>query len=264
MRAPIQLKAILMGAGILALAVGVIVVAFAGIEVFSHQAAVRSGRLAAATAGPTPTPLRRDVSRPTCGVSGKPDCPTPDPGWITFTSTSPGAVLAAMKQTWIFQIDLNDGGDHIDDLSHLGTPFLVRGLAPQGATIADYYVLPIMDAHGVITDIGEFELNVTHTALRFAATTSFDGRFRIVRQTASAAITAVKVQRHVSMRAGTQPYLAFFPIDAYDLETGKVVWKAGGLWPGEPLWLVPGSDGQNYLFGNDDKVYAQREIPMSA
>jgi hypothetical protein len=27
---------------------------------------------------------------------------------------------------------------------------------------------------------------------------------------------------------------------------------------------VPGSDGQNYLFGNDGKVYAEREIPMSA
>ncbi|HKT37585.1 MAG TPA: hypothetical protein VJR48_04390, partial [Ktedonobacterales bacterium] len=169
-----------------------------------------------------------------------------------------------MKQTWIFNIDLSDGGDHIHDLSHLGTPLLVRGLAPQGIAIADYYVLPIMDAHGVITDIGEFELNVTHTALRFAATTSFDGRYPIVRQSPGAAITAVRVQRHVAMKPGTQPYLVFFPIDAYDLETGKVVWKAGGLWPGEPLWLVPGSDGQNYLYGNDGKVYAQREIPMSA
>ena len=36
-----------------------------------------------------------------------------------------------MKQTWIFNIDLSDGGDHINDLSHLGTPLLVRGLAPR-------------------------------------------------------------------------------------------------------------------------------------
>ena len=168
-----------------------------------------------------------------------------------------------MKQTWIFNIDLSDGGDHIHDLSHLGTPLLVRGLAPEGMTISDYYVLPIIDAHGAITDIGQFELNVAHTALRFAAITSLDGRYPIVRQTASAAIAAVRVQRRVTIRAGVQPYLVFFPIDAYDLETGKVVWKAGGLWPGEPLWLVPGSDGQNHLYGNDGKVYAEREIPMS-
>lgn len=262
MRAPIRLKAILTGAGILALAVGVVVVAFAGVEVFGHQAAVRSLRLA--TPGPTPTPSGRGVIQPTCGVPGKPACPTPDPGWIALASNSSGAVLAAIRQTWIFNIDLSDGGDHIHDLSHLGTPLLVRGLAPPGMTIADYYVLPIMDAHGFITDIGQFELNATHTALRFTAITSFDGRYPVVRQSPSAAVTAVKVQRHVAMRANTQPYLVFFPIDAYDLETGKVVWKAGGLWPGEPLWLVPGSDGQNYLYGNDGKVYAQREIPMSA
>jgi len=30
------------------------------------------------------------------------------------------------------------------------------------------------------------------------------------------------------------------------------------------LWLVLGSDGQNYLYGNDGHVYAEREIPMSA
>jgi hypothetical protein len=140
----------------------------------------------------------------------------------------------------------------------------VRGLAPKGMPISDYYVLPIMDAHGVITDIGQFELNVTHTALRLTAITSFDGRYPVVRQSPVAAITAVRVQCHVAMRAGTQPYLVFFAIDAYDLETGKVVWKAGGLWPGEPLWLVAGSDSQSYLYGNDGKVYSEREIPMSA
>ena len=263
MRATRRLKTILTDAGILALAVAVVVVAIAGVEVFGHQAAIRSEYLA--TPGPTPTPLRRDVSRPTCGVPGKPACPTPNPGWVSLASTAPGAVLTAMKQTWIFNIDLNDGGDHINDLSHLGTPLLVRGLSPVGHTNPDFYALAIMDANGTVTDVGVFELNDDHTALRFTAISSVTPRYSVAQQASATAVAAVRNQRHVSSGPAASPYLIYISsINASDLETGTIVWHAGGLGAMDPLWLVPGSDGQNYIFGNDGKVYAQREIPMSA
>ena len=259
MRTTRRLRVILTGAGILAL----VVVAIAGVEVFGHQAAVRSSR--PATPGPTPTPSSRGVIQPTCGVPGKPACPTPDPGWIPLTSTAPGVVLAAMKQTWIFNIDLNDGGDHINDLSHLGTPLLVRGLSTVGHTNPDFYVLAIMDANGLVTDTGIFELNDNHTALRFTAISGVTPRHAVAQQTSAAAVAAVRNQRHVSPRPAASPYLIYISsINASDLETGKIVWHAGGLGATDPLWLVPGSDGQNYIYGNDGKVYAQREIPMSA
>jgi hypothetical protein len=263
MRAIRRLKTILTGAGILALAVGVIVVAIVSVEVFGHQTVVRSSRFA--TPGPTPTPSSRGVIQPTCDAPGKPACPTPDPGWVSLTSNAPSAVLAAMKQTWIFNIDLNDGGDHINDLSHLGTPLLVRGLSPVGHTNPDFYALAIKDANGLVTDIGVFELNDDHTALRFAAISSVTPRHSVPQQTSAAAVVAVSNQRHVSLRPAASPYLIYISsINASDLETGTIVWHAGGLGAMDPLWLVPGADGQNYLYGNDGKVYAEREIPMSA
>ena len=167
-----------------------------------------------------------------------------------------------MKQTWIFHLDLSDDGDHIHDVSHLGTPVFVHGIAPKGVTIPDFYVLPFMDAHGVITDVGTFELNTQHSALRLQGISSFDGRYPIVRQTSSAAIAALQLQRHVALKSAAKPYLVYLDIDATMLETGQAVWNAGGG-PMEPLWLLPGADGKVYVFGSDGKVYAESEIPMS-
>jgi hypothetical protein len=183
MRVKIQPKRILVGAGILALCAGVIVVGVAGIALASYQAAAHNGHVALPQ--PTPTPSSYGVTTPTCDAPGKPACPTPDPGWVQLASNSPSAVLAAIKQTWIFHLDLSDDGDHIHDVSHLGTPVFVHGIAPKGVTIPDFYVLPFMDAHGVITDVGTFELNTQHSALRLQGISSFDGRYPIVRQTVS-------------------------------------------------------------------------------
>jgi len=261
MKQALRSKRLLMSVGILALSIGVIVLGVAGVALAAGQMAARSGSVHTAQA--TPTLSSYGVTTPTCDAPGQPACPTPDPGWIPFTSTSPSALLAAMKQTWIFQIDLNDGGDHVQDLSHLGTPFLVRGLGSAGKTLPDYYVLPIMTATGFITDVGLFAVNDTHTALHFVATTSHNGHYPIVRQTANAAITALQRQRHMTLKASAKPYLVYLDMNIGDIETGQIVWNAGGG-PTEPVWLLPGSDDNAYIFGNDGKIYAQSEIPLSA
>lgn len=136
MRVIIQLKRILVGAGILALIISAIGVGVAGIALAVYQAAARNGRVALTQ--PTPTPSSYGVTTATCDATGKPACPTPDPGWVQLASNSSTAVLAAMKQTWIFHLDLSDDGDHIHDVSHLGTPIFVHGLAPKGVTIPDF------------------------------------------------------------------------------------------------------------------------------
>lgn len=254
MKHALRSKRLLMSAGFLALGV-------AGIALAAGQMAARSGPIHSAQA--TPTLSSYGVTTPTCDTTGKPACPTPDPGWIPFTSTSPSALLTAMKQTWIFQIDLNDGGDHVQDLSHLGTPFLVRGLGSAGKTLPDYYVLPIMTATWFITDVGLFVVNGPHTALHFVSTTSHDGHYPIVRQTANAAVTALQRQRHMTLKEAAKPYLVYLDINIVNIETGQIVWNAGGD-PTEPVWLLPGADGKNYIFGNDGKVYAQSEIPLNA
>jgi hypothetical protein len=246
----------------LVLAAFAVIVGIFSIQLVGAQLAARGTHTLTVTA--TASAATNGAVQVTCGVRGVPACATPDPGWIPLSAQTPAAVVAAMKQTWIFQIDLNDGGDHVQDLSHLGTPFLVRGLARSGRTVPDYYVLPIMDAHSYVTDVGMFELKPDHSALRFSAISGFDGRYPIVRQTEKGAITALWQQHHMALKQNTRPYLIYLVIDAASLETGQVTWNAGGLGPTIPLWLLQGADGKNYVFGNDGKIYSQSEIPLSA
>jgi hypothetical protein len=170
-----------------------------------------------------------------------------------------------MKSISLFHMNLNDNGDHIHDLSHLGTPLLVRALQPVGAHVSDYYVLPVLDTTGATSDVLEYELNADHTSLRFVTVVSYMKPFAngIVQFSAVQASSAVQTQRHVTATADAQPYLVFFPTNASARQDGTVVWNGGGDAPDNPIWLIPGVDGVNYVLGNDGKVYAQRDLPIS-
>ena len=87
----IQLKRILVGAGILVLMRCAVGGGVTGIALASYQAAAHNGHVALPQ--PTPTPSSYGVTTATCGAPGKPACPTPDPGWITLASNSPDGPL---------------------------------------------------------------------------------------------------------------------------------------------------------------------------
>jgi len=66
------------------------------------------------------------------------------------------------------------------------------------------------------------------------------------------------------VRAGAQPRLVYFPMDAQAQVMGEVVWKAGGEFPGDPLWLVPAADGRDYVVGANGAVYTIGQLPIAA
>jgi hypothetical protein len=90
---------------------------------------------------PTQMP-NRGTTQPTCDAPGKPACPA-ILTWIPLKSQAPGDILAAVRQSTLFNVDRSGGGDYISDLSHLGTPVFVHGLsAPGGPVEPDFYVIP--------------------------------------------------------------------------------------------------------------------------
>jgi hypothetical protein len=188
--------------------------------------------------------------------------------WISLRSTAPADVLAAARQSSMFQEDQSSGGDHITNLSRLGTPVLVRALQPAEAIAGqfpDFYVVPILDASGAATDAAELALNQAHTAIQVIAIVTYsqphaDGA--IARMTAATAVTAVGAQQHTALRPGTTPQLVYFPADANAQETGQVTWTGGGEFPADPMWLVPGTDGRDHLVGVDGRTYTPEQLPM--
>jgi hypothetical protein len=205
----------------------------------------------------------------TCGGAGQAACPGPGNVWIPLRSTSPGDILAAVRKSTLFTEPRGDTGDHAHDLSRLGTPVLVRALQPTSASPAavwpDFYVVPILDTHGTTTDAAEAQLNSGHTAIHVIAIATYTmprPAGAIAELSASAAVTAVEAHAHTTLRGGAQPELVYFPADAQAQQTGAVVWRAGGEFPADPIWLVPGADGQDHVVGDDGAVYAIGQLPM--
>lgn len=188
----------------------------------------------------------------------------PDP-WIPLRSTSAADILAAAKKSTLLCLPAPGLGDSPGPLTNLGTPILVLGLhTARYPDTADYYEIPNLDAKGQTTDIVTAALNPAHTAIHVASITEPEHPLpngTIAHQSVSNAVAALDQQRGISICAGTAPVLVYIPIDAALLETGQVTWIGGGGGPMDPVWLMHGANGIDYVYGSDGKVYALSEIP---
>lgn len=212
-------------------------------------------------------PAGRAAPRATANVTANVARAPLGDGWIPLKSQSPVDILAAARQSPLFAVNRTDGGDHQQDLSRLGAPVLVSAVQPaRGAPpLPDFYIVPILDASGAATAAAELQLSPARDAINVIAIVTYAQPHpagAIARQTASAAAATVASRAHVAPRAGAAPRLVYFAGDAQAQEMGTVVWTAGGQSPADPIWLVPGSDGQDRLAGNDGKVYRISQLPM--
>lgn len=183
-------------------------------------------------------------------------------GWIKLSSQSPGAIIAAARKTSLFNVNRSGDGDYLKDLSHLETPVLVRAAHGAGP---DFYVIPIDDASGQMVGAAELTLNPAHTAVQLMAIityTSARPHGQLARMSVSAAVADVASQQRVALRAGAQPQLVYLPIDGSALETGQITWNGGGMYPGDPVWLIPGADGQDHVVGTNGHAYNLRDVPL--
>lgn len=187
-------------------------------------------------------------------------------GWIRLTSKSPSAIIAAARKSSLFNVDRSGNGDYLKDLSHLENPVLVRAYHPAGSpSMPDYYVIPIDNAAGAIVGAAELELNKPHNAIRVTAIVTYPSlrpHGYMARVSMATAIADVTQQRHIRMKAGAINMLIYFPVDAYLQKTGKIVWNGGGEYPSDPIWLIPGTDGQDYIVGTDGVARHASDLPI--
>ena len=183
--------------------------------------------------------------------------------WIPLRSQAPSDVLAAMQQSPM----LDPANGQTLDLSRLGTPLLVHGLAARdGSALPDTYVVPALDRSGHAAGAVEAELNASGTALQVDGIVTFAKAqpAAITRLSATAAAERVSQRRHVALRAGEAPQLVYFPVDSEAQTLGKLKWSAGGEYPADPIWRVPGADGQDYFVGTNGAVYTLAQLPRAA
>lgn len=194
--------------------------------------------------------------------------PSGDGDWIILRSTLPTDIIAATRRSELFNEHGSVTGDHVSNLSRLGTPIFVRALQPPGAAAGEYpdfHVLPILDNKGAVTDAAELELNPTHTAIHVIAIVTYaqpHAQGVVPRLSPAAAQAALSTQHHMALRSGTTPTLVYFPADATAQETGQASWSGGGAFPADPIWLTPGADGREYVVGTDGRVYDIAQLPM--
>jgi hypothetical protein len=199
-------------------------------------------------------------------VADSPNATKPNANWIPLTSKSPKAIIAAARKSALFNVDRSGNGDYLKDLSHLENPILVRAIhTPGSIAMPDYYVIPIDDASGAIIAAAQLELNKAHSAIQVSAIITYPSprpHGHLAQVSMATAMTNVSRQQHAPMKAGATGTLVYFPVDASLQETGKIVWKGGGEDPTDPVWLIPGANGQNHVVGTNGYVYAMSDLPI--
>lgn len=72
-------------------------------------------------------------------------------------------------------------------------------------------------------------------------------------------------QRGVVTLRNPAPELIFLPIDiGFPEQHGPGWgWPGGGVMPSDPVWLLAGVDGRDYLIGTDNHVYTLHDVPLS-
>ncbi len=203
----------------------------------------------------------------TCGSEGLPACPPLPTMWISIKSETPGNIIAAARQATLFKVDRSGNGDYLKDLSHLGIPVFVHGLSAPTATMTlpDVFDIPIQDHGGNTVGVAILELNATHTAVHLMAINTYVSpppQGSVIRMSRTTAIGRVSTHAHVALRANAQPELVYFQEDAQLQEQGKITWAGGGNDPGNPTWLIPGANGQDYVVGLDGNVHLKSELPF--
>lgn len=248
---------------LLGLAIVTLVLAVAGVVGAGVPRTIASGTGGSSTGNRPPVPANM---KHTCGFPGLPACPVATPQWISLRSTSGADIVAAARQSNLFNINTSGQGD-TPSLSRLGTPVLELALSKSGVGQGpDYYLIPIQDSTGATLGVIMCQVNAARTAIYVSAIAQWmhvrpAGQVTVV--SAQAAASDLEAQAHVALRAGTAPQLVYFLNSYAAVNSGASAWNAGGVAIDDPVWLLMGADGMNRVVGTDGHVYSTSQVPLS-
>jgi hypothetical protein len=189
-----------------------------------------------------------------------------DAGWIPVADSSP----AGMKRLLAAQPLLVRG---LTDSPTAGTPVLTHPIqmhTGQDFNDCPHWLLPEYDIAGHLVAMSDYVYYYPRQRVRFANSGQiFPGEPRYSNPfpylSAAQAMALVKRARGVDVRPNPAPELVFLPIDVGLPEAPGLAanWRGGGVAPSDPVWLLAGSDGQDYIIGTDRHVYALSDVPLS-
>lgn len=203
-----------------------------------------------------------------CGNTGQAPCAPVDPGWFSIASASPADVATAIVQSDDYASMQGQFG-----YVSLDTPTLVHAYdahTDNSYYDDDHWVVSVRNAAGMRCGIFDFVYDHTQQRLRFSSFGVINSPDPHSKQAfpyipSSVAVTQLQNQRKLGVMSGTQPELIFFPIDpSFPVLTSPVhKWAGGGNSAMNPMWLIVGSDGQDYFVGTDLVVYVQKDLPVA-
>lgn len=187
--------------------------------------------------------------------------------WTTLSSQSSAAIIAAAQRSPLFTVNRSGNGDYLHDLSHLGYPQLVSGYsASTGKAISDYYIIPVLDAHRNSIGAVVLALDGGHHAVLLQSIDTYAqprplgavAQMPLVRSEA-----IFMAQTRLAMPSQMQPRLVYFNFDFQRAAKGSLAWHGGGAFPDDPIWLMPGVGGHDYLVGTNGQVYQPTQLPTA-
>ena len=188
-------------------------------------------------------------------------------GWTALPDQSPQTIIAAVKQSPLMVTQHATQGDFLTDLSHLGPPAYVIGIAANPTKIMpSYYIVPVLDGTGTSVGAIVAETNAARNALRDVSIDTYTAprHTGIVPQIPAAQVAAAVAQGHPQlMAAGHAPDLVYFDIDAQALDVGAITWSGGGELPDDPIWRFAGTDGRSYVLTTDRNVAPVTALPFA-
>ena len=159
------------------------------------------------------------------------------------------------------------------DVSIPGTPVLAHPLRMHtGSDFSDcpHWLLPIYAADGHLVAMVDYVYDSLHQRARFSdAGQIFPGDPRYSSPfpylSAEQASALLKNARGVDTLPQPAPELVFLPIDVGVPEKHGAAWgwRGGGAIPSDPIWLLAGADGRDYVIGTDKRVYTLHDLPLS-
>jgi hypothetical protein len=203
-----------------------------------------------------------------CGNAGQTACPRVQPGWFPLSSESPSAVAGAISHSPDFLAMQGRFG-----FVAMDTPVQVYAFAAHTGIAYyddDHWVVSVRCSSGLRCGLFDFVYDRAAHVLRFSSfgvITPADPHSAMAfpYMAASEAEQLLQQQRGLRAMPGVQPELIFFPINPnFPVITSPVhQWKGGGNAPMIPMWLVVGSDGQDYFVGVDQHVYTRQALPVA-
>jgi hypothetical protein len=192
----------------------------------------------------------------------------PPAKWFSINSGSAADILSAVKCTDMFQSALQ-GNDLIAYALHTGTladPMLVKPYRSD-AGLSQYWVVPVVDSNNHPLALLTFFYNPQSRLIHEGEFDAVTGNMFYVNHpfpavTANTAIAEVGRADHVAVAQGRTPDLIYFPGDLAGVETGKNNWQGGGTAVIDPIWRVPGADGQWRYVDHNGHAHVSTEIPV--